>query len=300
MILTPIFLTLYSLCYLYKQLVRYILQNLYSDVFIDFMEGLDSICCNQTNCIPNVLLLVDTKDDMQTLFRKTIAMVKSAMKSDHKKLFYSRASFLGYHYFYKNHLKPKDFILQTSEDVAIEDKRHLSEVFQKYDVESMPDDGHALMQVILFSGSVNNNMADVNADSPVLHGLKLVAFRLHHCLGDGKAIMNLFVSIFGDVEVSLSVCASKRKFSDIPLGKLTPEVNRLKEWPSGLTDDNALRGYNLSEEKYIAWYSDENKECMSKIRDLRRGLAGVTFLDVVNTCITSSLYDHYEKVSNYC
>ncbi|XP_017777141.1 PREDICTED: uncharacterized protein LOC108563078 [Nicrophorus vespilloides] len=291
-IIAPLALIGFSIFVLYRSLIEWILKRIYGEDYLGIMEGIDSISCICVNCNPFLVALVDFDgelDELKTLLHDQIGQL---MKTQHQRLFCLRASFLGYHYFYKYNLKPEDLIsVMKHTGVGVMNKRQFSETLSVYDEKPMPMNDRALFQILLCPERIE---VDGNKVVPIM-------YRVHHCVADGKSLLHLFSGVLADNKNG-SIKAPQKPIQQVESRKI--DVGRavqfmkdvhIAELPFTQFDDNCLRGLNLVESKHFVWFAESQPVYLQKIKKLRKTLSGVAFLDIINTCLASSLHDHYQK-----
>ncbi|XP_017772680.1 PREDICTED: uncharacterized protein LOC108559833 [Nicrophorus vespilloides] len=238
--------------------------------------------CNCDNCFVYILLHFEFDDDPKKLIDLMAKKVRKLKGGIFDKVFYQRDSCLGYNYYFRG-MSDLDELLEFIGDVngPILNDEGLSEKIKLCDTMKMPNGGRGLMKVLIC------------LEQTLKKNHYVIIFKFHHCLSDGKYLLDLISSGFGDGEL------------EIDIQKPPPRYNIWKKYivdgylTQGLKidkDDNILRGYNLEEVKHFVFiYDDDNNNYINKIKHIKNKL-NAAYLDVFNSCLATSLYEYYKKM----
>ncbi|KAG5670581.1 hypothetical protein PVAND_000833 [Polypedilum vanderplanki] len=313
------FILLISITFkIYREYVKhhYLLKNKKLK-FVDFMTGEDTVwVCenNNSKSIINVLAFINSNNAInENLPNELLNSIKSKVFSKlvltnrFPKLFYRRQRDpSGYFYWTNdNSLSINNYVRfldRFNESIVIKDeemKRQMSEICNN----SLPANNSALWECLIGQQAVQ-----------YIDGIKYpVIFRIHHSVGDGVALLRLFLETLADnedIKIENNPLLTDMKDSlYLKFLRLISFIYTIIKTPSVLCsqirkeiDYNQIHPTILTGKKKINWiYESElgsTSSLLTVVKALKRKFPGSRFSNILLAALSKSLRDFFEQ-KNY-
>ncbi|XP_053595545.1 uncharacterized protein LOC103579563 [Microplitis demolitor] len=302
LIIAPFIAAALTVFFIYRQIIKLILKITMGRKFAGLLEGTDCVWAIEDSSALSVINVlgvleldslstnsVNIIEDFRTLIKNRL------LSKNYDKLFWAREKKYGY-WFWK-----------ISDDINLKERvrwldidhnkcngtcndvygGYLKEIISRVSNKPLPENHSAGWEILIGQNCQSYEFQKVDEDINNIELKRTVTlvFRVHHCLGDGVALLRLLL---------------ERKMLKI-ITALILIPNCLWRQACLSMDDSALHGPALSGDKKISCWMEEdfkdnqNDSLLAKIRDIKN-LTGTRFSDVILASLSANMHKYFWKI----
>lgn len=278
----------------------------YRGSFIGLLNGCDQVWAveNKSKSIITIMLVIESGKDVDVYERVLKLMGKIC--EDNWKFSHRRGKAFGYYFWKKGLINIDEHVRKVQLEEA-----SLGDFIGKWSNVELPQ-GHETSWDV-FVGTKDLKREGEKRLTPVIA-------RIHHTIGDGVALMTMFLRALKDEEevrvIHSQESVLRRAFKEsFPTRVIFERARKLTvvfgdylyliffgvgfaahQFLIRGKDNNALHGPDLTGEKVIDWITEEDLPILNVIKRIKRRFNGVSFNDVLLTAVSSSFCDYINKV----
>ncbi|XP_057658175.1 uncharacterized protein LOC130895072 [Diorhabda carinulata] len=219
-----------------------------------------------------------------------------------KKILGSLHKFMGFPYVLKEDIKAADFVHIV--DVEKDCYKTFGHLTYDYSMKPLPKNNKLLFETIILKCS--NKWKEKN-NFRIQHIPVLI--KIHHILGNGLSIMNLFVQLFGDdkyvIDNVIREFNKRYKRSNFWM-RLLQGVYSFLLLPGFMVCEGIKRNFNKTAfiaragfgKQYFVKKVDDTIS-VQKIKNLKKKIGDCSFTEILLTAISASCYDYFREVSGF-
>ncbi|XP_056632771.1 uncharacterized protein LOC130442573 isoform X1 [Diorhabda sublineata] len=299
----PAYLIFLMCLVIYKYIIFAILKMKYNKN-LSPIESIDSFFTLgefQDN-FSNILITMETDIKEKSLQERIIKHFERTIikNTNHfRKIHSSVHSYMGFSFLLREEIQAADFV--NIIDVNEDSYEYLNHFIYEYCMKPLPKHNKLLMDATILKCGNNWKMKNnFRIDQiPVL-------FRIHHILGDGLSIMNLFIQLFGDdklvIDEVIGEFHNRHKYNNFWM-RLLEDVYSFLILPGFMIcevirrcmNNRVFIGSTGSGKQYFAKKVGDDTMSLQKIKALKKKIGNCRFTEILIAAISASLCDYFRK-----